>query len=100
MMKFFLTTILASEKSLCAKKQHTVTTGFYQRIELPNEVECVERCIENIAYCKAVLFIPPEDEERFSINTVRLLPYVMKTGFCYARPLLVNYFARVAIIAV
>lgn len=47
-------------KSLCEYKN--VTPGnnspfYYQRIELNNLIDCVERCIENLDFCKAVLFI-------------------------------------------
>lgn len=43
-------------------------TDFYQRIEVESAVACVERCVENIDYCKAVLFL----EEREKVHWLYL----------------------------
>uniref|UniRef100_A0A914E2Y8 Apple domain-containing protein n=1 Tax=Acrobeloides nanus TaxID=290746 RepID=A0A914E2Y8_9BILA len=41
-------------KTICTRRQYTLAnTVFYQRIEVESAVACVERCIDNIDYCKA-----------------------------------------------
>lgn len=52
-------------KRICIRKFHTVQNdSFFQRIEVPSPLRCAERCIDNIEYCKAALFIPKENKNR------------------------------------
>lgn len=47
-------------KTVCEFKNTTPENSapfYYQRIELNDIVDCVERCIENSDFCNAVLFI-------------------------------------------
>ncbi|KAI6243893.1 Apple domain-containing protein [Aphelenchoides fujianensis] len=52
---FFL---LVPKKTVCVKRQFTVeNTAFYQRIEILNALDCVERCIEAADSCRAVVYV-------------------------------------------
>ncbi|CAI4226955.1 unnamed protein product [Auanema sp. JU1783] len=43
---------------ICSRRHFTIHhDAIFQRIELPSPDKCVERCIESIAYCRAVVFI-------------------------------------------
>ncbi|VDN00733.1 unnamed protein product [Thelazia callipaeda] len=52
-------------KEVCTRVFHTIqNSSFFQRIELPTPVRCVESCIDNIEYCKAALFISDEGKSK------------------------------------
>ncbi|KAL3989963.1 Thrombospondin type 1 domain family protein [Acanthocheilonema viteae] len=52
-------------KEICFRKFHTIQNGsFFQRIEVPSLLRCVEQCIDNIEHCKAALFIPEENKNK------------------------------------
>ncbi|KAI6173854.1 hypothetical protein M3Y98_01127100 [Aphelenchoides besseyi] len=47
-----------AKKTICVKRQFDIeNTAFYQRIEILNAVDCVERCIEAADSCRAVVYI-------------------------------------------
>ncbi|MCP9262987.1 Jitterbug [Dirofilaria immitis] len=54
-------------KKICIRKFHTIqNNSFFQRIQLPSPMRCVEQCIDNIEHCKAALFIL----EKISDNSI------------------------------
>ncbi|CAJ0583533.1 unnamed protein product, partial [Mesorhabditis spiculigera] len=48
--------------SICARRQHTIAGPFFQRVDLPSSVACVERCVEYLDLCKSALFIKSDDK--------------------------------------
>uniref|UniRef100_A0A915DA13 Apple domain-containing protein n=1 Tax=Ditylenchus dipsaci TaxID=166011 RepID=A0A915DA13_9BILA len=59
--------VTLAERTVCEHKSSTILDSilfYYQRIELSDAVECVERCVENAEYCKAVLFIEDSQEKK------------------------------------
>ncbi|TKR72709.1 hypothetical protein L596_020118 [Steinernema carpocapsae] len=52
-------------RKICARKHHTISNSvFFQRIELPNPVKCIERCIENIDYCRSAVYIQKDPKKQ------------------------------------
>uniref|UniRef100_A0A7E4VF62 Apple domain-containing protein n=1 Tax=Panagrellus redivivus TaxID=6233 RepID=A0A7E4VF62_PANRE len=45
-------------KTICSRRQHTLdNSNFYQRVQVSSNVACIERCIDNIDVCQAVIFV-------------------------------------------
>ncbi|KAM3728465.1 Coadhesin [Dirofilaria immitis] len=52
-------------KKICIRKFHTIqNNSFFQRIQLPSPMRCVEQCIDNIEHCKAALFILEKNKNK------------------------------------
>ncbi|VDL70722.1 unnamed protein product [Nippostrongylus brasiliensis] len=62
---------------VCSRKRYVFTsTAVLQRVHLSTPELCVERCIENMAFCKAAVFMPLKDKSigvctLFSENSIQ-----------------------------
>ncbi|XGW35470.1 hypothetical protein V3C99_019022 [Haemonchus contortus] len=47
---------------VCSRKRYVFTsTAILQRVHLPTPERCVERCVENMSFCKAAVYTPYRD---------------------------------------
>ncbi|VDO46994.1 unnamed protein product [Haemonchus placei] len=47
---------------VCSRKRYVFTsTAVLQRVHLPTPERCVERCVENMSFCKAAVYTPYRD---------------------------------------
>jgi hypothetical protein len=60
-----VSSVTAGAKTLCARHVPALPTDLYpyQRIELANLVDCVERCVEAWHFCRAVAFVGEEQRD-------------------------------------
>ncbi|KAK6014195.1 PAN domain protein, partial [Ostertagia ostertagi] len=62
---------------VCSRKRYVFTsTAVLQRVHLPTPERCVERCVENMSFCKAAVYTPYKDTSigvctLFSENSVQ-----------------------------
>ncbi|CAJ0945307.1 unnamed protein product, partial [Mesorhabditis belari] len=43
--------------SVCTRPNQSMSDGFFQRVDLPSAIACIERCIEYMEICHSALFI-------------------------------------------
>uniref|UniRef100_A0A0N4UGV7 Apple domain-containing protein n=1 Tax=Dracunculus medinensis TaxID=318479 RepID=A0A0N4UGV7_DRAME len=60
-------------KDFCLRNFYKLTNSdFFQRTELRSVEICVERCIDNIEYCRAILFVKENNKDRGSCQLYRV----------------------------
>ncbi|KAE9414507.1 hypothetical protein Angca_000828, partial [Angiostrongylus cantonensis] len=48
---------------VCSRKHYVFTsTAVLQRVHMPTDRNCVERCVENLSFCKTAVFTPHSDK--------------------------------------
>ncbi|KAI1708028.1 thrombospondin type 1 domain-containing protein [Ditylenchus destructor] len=90
---FNLLLLVLSEKSVCEYKEATISSDtlfYYQRIELTDVVDCVERCIENAEYCKAVVFTEDMDSAKGGKPRRHFCQFYSSNSEELGRPIKVN----------
>ncbi|KAK5984884.1 hypothetical protein GCK32_010626 [Trichostrongylus colubriformis] len=78
-ISLFLTSYFSSAHGVrvCSRKRYVFTsTAILQRVHLPTPERCVERCVENMSFCKAAVYTPYKDTSigvctLFSENSVQ-----------------------------